>query len=441
MALTKQTGGLGATYVPGKDTINTVGKMFPNNATNRPNALGGNVDLSNGLGSFPKDFNQGLAKQWENVSIKATTFEAHLASRGFDNYRQVFDKVTIPLHANTLSMTFMKSTGIDERPETAAITGLATTWNPTWNEVAITGNSVEVTTNAYGRFYKKHRFADDISTIRWFEELANYFMENSVRTMDNLAGVRLYEGSNKIFVNEVKPYDATKPYEARLTLGTDTNGINSYLTFDSLLEAVFQMENYEETYNTVENGGTIKSDNKRNARIAGYYGDNIYLALVSSNGYNQLLKDPAVVNTFVLHGGFYQKDVAEKTLGITSPFLRLQLQIVSNPITVSKAITPTAPKVFTDGKGELECAFVMGGGANARIGVELSLEGYTKMIMVPYEDDKKVDPFSLLSLVGWMTVTDFSVINNEALYCIPHMKHSNKVSGTVIKPTNPTWKP
>lgn len=426
-------------YVPGDKTVNTIGKMFPNNASNRPNNINGS-DLGNGLGSFPKDLNQGLAKEWENIRLLAETFETHLWSRGMDGYRQIFDKVTIPLHANTLSMTFMRSSGIDERPETAAVKGLANSWNPTWNEVAITGSSIEISTNAYGRFYKKHRFADDISTVRWFEELARYFNDNAARTLNNLAGIRLYEGSNKMFVKTATPLDDThlNAYTARITLAADASEVAANLTWDILREAAWNMQNYEETYNVVDgaSGAIDSTTNKRTARIGGYYGDN-YLVLLGQNGYNQLLNDAYFRTTFVANGGFYQQDIVNRTLGITSPVFQLQLQIVENPITIEKA---ASPKVFTDGQGALECAFVIGGANGARVGVELSLEGYTRMINVGYSDSKKIDPFELLAVVGWMSVTDFGIIANEAIYCVPYVKFNNIAGGNVVKPTSPTWK-
>ena len=110
--------------VPGQQVVNTFGQMYPQNATPRPNTVNG-TDLNNGLVSAPKTMNVGLQKEYENLRLLAETFEAEIAMRGNEDYRKYFDKFSIPLHEQTLVKTFMKSTGIDEDPATAAVTGLA----------------------------------------------------------------------------------------------------------------------------------------------------------------------------------------------------------------------------------------------------------------------------------------------------------------------------
>lgn len=423
-----------AVPVPGASDVNTIKQMFPGNSTDRTNPING-TDLKNSLGSFPKTMNDGLAKQWENIRLLAETFEPHIASRGFEGHRKIFSKVEIPLHSNTLSMTFMKTSGIDENPVTAAITGL-TGWDPKWNEVAITGSSVEITTNAYGRFYKRHRFAEDISTINWFEELAMYFRDNATRTLDNLASIRLFEGSNKLFVKQINAFNEQTPFAPRLQLGASAAEVNANLNWESLKEAKHLMQDYTEVYNIVNPQTGAITEGRRKAVIPGYYGDN-YLVLVSANGHNQLMADPEFRKQFVINGGYYAQSVVEQTLGLSTPVMHFQLEIVKNPLTISKAQTPI---VSTEGQQALECAFVIGGNNGARIAVELSLQGWTKMINIGYEDSAKIDPFSLLSLSGWMTVTDFSVIRNECIYCIPYVKQTFVASGNVSAPTNPTWK-
>lgn len=423
-----------AVPVPGASTVNTIGGMFPNNAANRPNVVNGK-DLNNSIGSFPKTMNDGLAAQWENIRILAETFEPHIASRGFEGHRVVFQKHTIPMYAQTMSKTFMKSTGIDENPITAAITGL-TGWDPQWNEVAISGSSTEITTNAYGRFYKRNRFADEISTISWYEELARYFQENASRTLDNLAAIRLYEGSNKLFVSSVADFDPANPFAPRITLGADASTVNANLTWDAIKEAKYLMENYIEEYNIVNPATGALSVGKRAAVISGYYG-NDYLVLVSRNGYNQLMADKEFRDTFVVNGGYYAQQIAEETLGLTSAVFHLKFELVSNPLTISKA---AAPVVSTEGQQPLECCYVLGGNNGAQIAIELSLEGQTKMIQIGYEDSAKVDPFALLSVTGWMTVTDFAVIRNECIYCIPYLKTKLVLAGNPVAPTNPSYK-
>ncbi len=420
--------------VPGQQVVNTFGQMYPQNATPRPNTVNG-TDLNNGLVSAPKTMNVGLQKEYENLRLLAETFEAEIAMRGNEDYRKYFEKHTIPLHEQTLVKTFMKSTGIDEDPATAAVTGLAG-WDPSWNEVAIKGSSIEVTTNAYGRFYKKHRFADDFMKINWYEELANKFANNAVRTLNNLAGIRAYNGSNKIFVQSVAAYDEKNPHAARLTLGADASTVDAPLSWEVLKEAVHLMQNYEEPYVVVNPADGTLSTKKRKAVITGYEGS-AYMVVLGWNGYNQLLDDVEFRKTFVLNGGYAAEQIANRTLGVNTPFLDLKFDIIDNPLTISKA---TNPVVKTDGSQALEVAFVIGGSQGVTTAVELSLEGWTKMINVGYEEDKKVDTFSLLAVVGWISVTDFSVIRNEAWYAIPYKKTSYVLAGTPTASTDVVWK-
>lgn len=410
-------------HVPGHADIALASHWFPNNAALRENKMNG-VNLQNTMGTYPRDFqNETLQQMYENIRILKDTFEENIAARHEDDYRFIFKRETIPLHANTLSVAFMKHTGIDERPDTAALTGLET-WDPKWNEVSIQGSAMEVSTAAYGRFYKKNRWMDDISSIRWFETLAAEFANNAARTLNNLAGVRMFEGSNKLFVKSLAPYNPNNPYAARLELSADASEVAANLSWEALKEAKWLMQNWDEEYTVVGAAGALETK-KRKAVIPGYSGGN-YLVLLSANGYEQLLADPDLRENFVINGGYLAQQVANGTLGITAPFLNFILKIVENPITIDKSATP---KVDVDGKGELECAFVIGGGGK-RIAVEVALEGYTRMITVGYEEDKKVDPFSLLAYQGWMAVVDFQVLAPEAIICIPYIKMSYIKTGS-----------
>lgn len=429
------------TLVPGtKETLKLplIDHWNPQNAEHVTNKLGNVADMKNTLGKFPKNFQtEDLDDMYANLRLLSDTFEPYIASRGFENYRGLFSKETIPLHENTLSKVFMKKTGMDDSPYTAAVTGL-TGWNPTWNEVTIGGAAMEVSTSAWGRFYKRHRFTDDINRIRWFEEIAREFADNAARTLDNLAGIRLYEGANKIFVQEVAAFDPKNPGAARLTLGASANDVAAGLTFDALREAQWLMQNYYENYSTVDSAtGAISHQNKRKAVIKGYNGGENYLCIMGRDGYHQLLNDPNFRETFVVNGGFYAQQIVTQTLGISSPVFGLTFQVTDNPITLTKAADP---KISTDGQGTLEVAFVMGGNNGVRTAVELSLEGWTKMINVGYDEDKKVDPFGLLSFTGWIAVTDFHVIRNEAVYAIPYVKGNGYVvGGNVVDPLANVW--
>lgn len=431
----KDLGNMNARAVPtpGVAKVNTIGQLWPNNATPRPNMVNGQ-NLNNGLPSMPKDINQGLAKQQENIRLLADTFEQEIAESNVVGYRRYFTRQVIPLHEQSLSKMFMKSTGIDEDPATAALTGIEG-WDPKINEVAIKGSSIEVTTNAYGRMFKKHRFAEDIMKIRWYDELANKFADNAVKTLDNLAGIRAYQGSNKLFVSSVAAFDEGNPHAARLTLGADASAVDAFLTWDTLREAVYLMQNYEETYTVVGSNGDLTTK-KRKAVITGFYG-NAYAVVLGWNGYNQLCNDPEFRKAFVVNGGFYAEQVATQTLGINTPFLGMKFDIVNIPITISKA---SSPVIATDGTQELEVAFVVGGSNGATTAVELTLEGWTKMINVGYDEDKKVDLFGLLAVVGWISITDFAVIRNEAWYAIPYKKSTYVSSGNAIPSADVTWK-
>ena len=421
-----------SSFIPGDSTINTIGKMYPNNAATRPNTING-TDLQNSLGSFPKNMDIGLAKQLEDIRLLEKTFEPSLLLRGMYDYRQIFSKDTIPLHAGTLVKSYIKHTGIDERPETAAVSGL-TGWDPTWTEVAIQGSAIEVTCNIYGRFYKKHKWADNISTIDWFGQLAMEFQNNAARTLNNLAGYRLFQYSNKIFGQSLAAFDPANPLEPRLTLGASAADVDTFLTWDHLRVAKHSMQNFIENY-TVVNGATVQEAQRRSV-IPGYIGQD-YLVLVGRNGYDQLLEDQRFLQNFVVNGGVYAPAIHDKTLGITSSYQNFKIQIVDNPITISKEATP---KVSSDGIQPLEVAFVIGRSA-ARIGIELTLEGSTQIISVGYEEDKKIDPFGLFAMVGWTAGTDFGIIHPECVYAIPYKQASTTLGGNVVAPTLPSsWK-
>lgn len=423
-----------AVPTPGVAKVNTIAQLWPNNATVRPNTVNG-TNLNNGLVSMPKDINQGLAKQQENLRLLADTFEAEIAMRSNEDYRRYFTRVTIPLHEQSLSKMFMKSTGIDEDPTTAALTGIEG-WDPKINEVAIQGSSIEVITNAYGRMFKKHRFAENIMKIRWYDELASKFADNASRTLNNLAGIRAYNGSNKIFVKSVAAFDESNPHAARLTLGADASTVDAFLTWDTLREAVYLMQNYEETYTVVNQSNGDLSTKKRKAVVTGFYG-NAYAVVLGWNGYNQLCNDPEFRKAFIVNGGLYAEQVATQTLGVNTPFLGMKFDIINTPITISKA---SSPVVATDGTQELEVAFVVGGSNGVTTAVELTLEGWTKMINVDYDEDKKVDLFGLLAIVGWISITDFAIIRNEAWYAIPYKKSSYVLSGDATPSADVVWK-
>lgn len=420
--------------IPGQSNVNTIGSMFPGNAATRPNQVNGQ-SLNNSIGSFPATLNTGLEKQWENIRLLAETFEKEISLANELGYRKYFTPQSIPQHLSTMSKTFMKSTGIDENPITAAITGL-TGWDPKWNEVAISGSSIEITTNAYGRFYKKHRFSDDISKVDWYGELASKFKDNANRTLDNLAAIRMYEGSNKLFVESIAAFDPLTPLAPRITLAADASKVNTHLTWDAIKEAKFIMENHKEEYNIVNpaTGALVKA--YRHNPIAGYDGQN-YLVVLSRNGYNQLMSDPQFRESYIVNGGYYAQAAAEETLGISSPMFHLKFEIVNNPLTISKQAEPI---VSTEGQQALECCFVIGGNNGAQIAVELSWEGQTRMINIGYEDSPKVDPFALLSVIGWITVTDFAVIRNECIYCIPFQKNKLVIAGNPVASKNVLWK-
>lgn len=411
---------------PGSQTIGTINQWLPNNATDRSAPVNG-TQLNNGLGSFPRTLNQGLQASQENIRLLADTFQDALASRQNWGYRQVFSKYTIPAHSGTLSMTFNKLMGIDDNPLNAALTGL-TGWEQKWNEITMGGSSVEVSTQAYGRYYKRHAFQDFISTINWFEQMGRKFQTNAQDTMNNLAAIRMFEGSNKLFVSSVATFDPANPHAARITLGASAADVNAHLTLDSVLEAKFLMENYQEEYVNVDAQGAITTK-KRKAVIRGFQGGDEYKVILGRNGYRQLLANGDFLKNFVANGGYAAQSVVDQTWGISNAVFGLRFELVDNPLTISKQ---AAPVVDTNGQGALECAFVVGGLMGGDVGIELELAGYTRLITVGYEEDKKIDPFGVFAMVGWMTVTDFTIINNEALYCIPYVKSTTVISGTPV---------
>lgn len=417
---------------PGQAGVNTFGQLQPSANTMRPNMMNG-TDQGNGLPSMPKDFNQGLQKNLEQIRIMNANFEMDIFERGLsDSYRKFFDKEMIPLHSGSLTKVFTKSEGMDEDPLSAQLKGLAG-WNVSWNEVSSSFYQIEVKANSWGRYMKRQRFVDDLSYFDWFGEMERRFTDNAARTINNLAGMRLVEGSSKLYVASVAAFDPTDPLKPRLTLGTDPSKVDSNLTWAALQEAVAQMENYKEQYTIVNQTNGSIEHGTRFARIPGWKGGN-YIVLVGSNGYRQLLEDENFKREYVLNGGFMAQDVLQRKVGINSPIYGMLIEIVDNPMYIQKNATLKANCTGTvAGDENLECAFVIGG--NYRIGIELMLEGYTKTINVGYEEDKKVDPFGLLSYYGWMSIIDFQLIHPECVWMIPYKKTTRIVTGG--KPVTP----
>lgn len=424
---------------PGFNNTTLLNNYQPGNAGQIPGTLGPN-NLNNGLYKTPSNFDQGLLDKIQNLAILSDTFEQRIFEKGMHDYRQIYSKEVIGMHEGTLSRLFYKSVGIDERPGTAEIEGLGG-WEQSWNEVTNAANGISVTVRAWGRFYKTHRLTDDIQKIRFYTELARDFADNAPITLNNLAGIRLYEGANPIFVTSVAAYNPANPNAPRLTLGADASTVGSSLTWDALKEAKHLMQNYQEPYIELkadpDNAGqSIATTQYRHAYIGGHQGDS-YLVLLGWNGYDQLLNDSEFRAVYVVNGGVSQSDVLGKTLGITTPVMQFKFEIVKVPITISKAANP---EIATDGSLELEVAFVIGGSNGARVAIELSLEGWTKFINIGYEDSRKVDIFGLLSITGWMAVMDFKVIRNEAVYAIPYTKRSYVAAGANNVPNNTVWK-
>lgn len=424
--------------IPGNSNVNTMSQLYPALNTPHSNTIGSSGDLGNGVMTAPSNYGQlTLAQMLENIRLINETFEASLSMRGELGFRALFDKDTIPQHSGTFSRTYIKAQGIDTNPTTAIVTGI-TGWNPSMNETATDIVAVEATTNMYGRFYKKHRFADDFQSVPYYAKLAEEFSNNAADTMENLAVMRLYEGAQKLFVKSVSEPSAVagSPIQPRLTLGANASEVTAQLTWDALLEVKYAMQNHQASYCTVDpSTGALKKDNKRVEPIGGWRGSPNYLVLVSPAGFDQLTNDPEFLKLYVIGNGPFATLKAQNQTCFSLYGLDIK-QVGQGLFTISKE---ASPKLITDGTGALDVAFVLGGG-NARIGIELDYAGWTGMINVGYEEDKKVDPFSLLSIVGWYSIRDFTVIRNEGVYAIPHARHTYTESGSIIKPTNPNWK-
>jgi len=423
---------------PGAPNISTITQYNPLNATNRPNTGLTGTDLGNGVGSFPVDINQGLNSELANLLLLADSFLPTLGQMGNYGYRQLFDKETIPQKQGTLSKQYRRIVGMDSNPINAVLKGI-TGWAPTWNEVTIQGTSITASINAWGRYYKSNAFQDAISTIDWRLERAMHFASNAADTLDKLASMRLYVGANKIYVNSVgAPSPAANGLlTATLILGVNASTVTAGLTFDALLEARHQMTQYREPYCTINpDTGVVNTSNLRLKPISGYRGGD-YLVLLGHAGYTQVFSDERFKDSYVQNGGISAGGMLNESIGISSPVFKLRFEIILSPLTIAKS---TDLQMDTEGGNELEVAFVIGGGASM-IGVELSLEGYTKMIDVPYSDSKKIDPFELLAITGWMALVDFTVLQNEAIYAIPYNKTASRIiSGLPIAGTTPGFK-
>ena len=433
--------------VPGVPNLGTIWQRNPNNTPDRPNDLDG-VDMGNGVGKFPKKFPQGFNESYDNLQILADSFLPTLGVLGDYNYRQIFDKHVIPLHANTMSKQFTRITTMDTNPFNAALKNIATSYNPTMNEVTVEASATSVTTNAYGRYYKRNSFAEDISMVSWATEMAKAFASNAADTLNNLAGVRMWQGANKMYVKSIGAFDPTKPNAKRLTLGAKAAEVAVGLTFEAILEAKYQMQNDEVSFTNVKPGANESTVDPietlpRRRVIPGYKSDS-YLVLCGRNGYNQVMADQRFRDTFVVNGGLAAAGILDESLGKGSPILGIRFELVDNPLCLEPTAAPSRANpdytLSTDGQGKLEVAYVVGGGVSP-VGIELSLESYTKMISVDFSDSQKVDPFQLYGLAGWMSITDFTIIQNEALYAIPYLKDNSIIvaGGNIMPGDTPIW--
>lgn len=423
--------------VIGQAKVNTLGQFQPSNAPLRANTING-VSMANTIGSLPLDQAMGLQKQLENLLYLQESFSSDfLLGREESNWRWIFSPFTLPQNQGTLSATFRKYGDMDDSPETASVKGLEG-YDASLNEVSIDGYAIQVSTAAYGRYAKNHRIYDQISAIPWANQMAQKFASNAVRTMDNLAGVRAYEGASKLYVQTVDPYDDSSLDAAlspRVTLGATLNDVAAPLSWDSLNIAKWLMSNYQEVYTKVNQTTGDKEEAKRIRSIATYNNSGSYLVVVSNNGYNQLLNDPHFQKTWIEWNSVLALEASKRELGVSSPFNEFLFKKTNRVLTVQKA----TGHILTDGTGDLEVAFVIGGG-DAVIGVELTLEGSTESFSVGYNEDRKTDPLGLLSFYGWITITDFTIVHSECIYAIPYATKSPIKTGQASKPTSPTWK-
>lgn len=426
-------------YVPGHVDVNTTKQFLPNNVANRPNDLmGDGVDLGNGLGSYPKTFNAGFQTAQEELRIMAESFEPSIFETRYYNYRQIFNFDTIPRSKGTHVKQYARTTNMDDNPQTAPVLNYMNSWTPEWNEVSISAMATEATINMYGRYFKNHEAVDEIFLYDWKLEMTKKFADNAMRTLNKLAAIRMWQGANKLYVTSVANFDPADPFKARITLGAKLDDVKAPLTLDALLEAKYLMTNYIELYTTVNSTtGALKNDNQRLAKIPGYRGTGAYLVLLSDMGYNQVWNNEYFRTTYIQNGGVMAGQSISQTTGITTSIFGLKFEICDQPLTLNVVDQKTV--VDTNGMGTWHVAFVVGGAMHTRIGVELNREGSTKLISISKDEDKKIDPFSLLSLVGWVTMTDFTIIQNECLWAIPHKKTINIAAGAPQR--NPgTWK-
>lgn len=423
----------------GQATVNTLGQFIPNANTPRPNMVN-NQDLQNGLAKLPTDINVGLQKMLSEQHIINEYFEKSIFLEGeVDTYRAFFEKEVISKSSGSLSKTFLKHEGMDENPMTAALTGLMTSWEPQLNEVSISGTSIEITTNAYGRIMKKHRYTEELQTVDFYGAMAMEFANNANRTLGKLAGARLYEGSSKLFVKSVAAFDPSNPTAPRLELGAAATDVAAPLNWASILEAKHQLQNYQEQFTIVNQTSGAIEHQKRLRSIGGWKGLD-YILVVSRNGYEQLLADPDIKRDYVVNGGILASEFINHTFAINSSYKGVRVQITDNPVYITKEATPKVDFTGVNGQATLlECAFLIGGG-NSRIGIELSVEGEQEIINVGYDEDRKTDIFGLLSFTAWKVVMDFSVIRPECVWTIPFARTANIKSGNPVANTTITWK-
>lgn len=423
--------------VIGNDKVNLLSQFQPANAPLRANTING-VNMQNTIGSLPLTQNMGLQKQLQDLLYRDLSFKYDLfEARDTSEFRSLFTPCILPKNKGTLSATFTKFSDMDDAPETAAVKGLEA-YNQTLNEVSIDASAIVVSTAAYGRYAKNHRLTEEISAIPWAMVMAQKFATNAAATMDNLAAVRLYEGSSKLYVKTAdEPADRPWPdvlTPQRITLGSMLSEVAAPLTWDALDVAKYLLQNYQEVYTVVNQSTGAKEEGRRVRPIRGYFPNGAYLVLLSHTGYNQLMNDPHFKADWVQYGGLLAAQVQDGSLGVNSPYREFMFKKTNKTLTVNKS----DGKISTNGTYDLEVAFVIGGG-DATLGVELTLEGSTETFRVGYNDDRKVDPLGMLSFYGWLTITDFTVVHNECIYAIPYTKKSPIKSGQAQRPASPSW--
>lgn len=237
-------------------------------------------------------------------------------------------------------------------------------------------------------------------------------MRNAKIVMDNIAGLAIYEGSSKAFIESYD--DAT----GAVVLAPDSKTVAGALNHNILRFIAKEMINNTETYQ-LSDGTDVTIRAKINP-----IGGSKYRVLVSEDGMDDLLDDQQFEEKFIK--GISAQELRDNR--IVSVY-RYTLEVIDNFLTVDKA----SGKVKVEGEGDLQVALMFGHEFAAD--VKLAGGAVRMFSKLPNTVDSG-DVYGRYAFASYKLAYNVQVINSLAVYSVVYKPKSHVSSGTITKPTH-----